>query len=1824
MTAHRRLRTRKNSLAVAATALLAGAASPAGAATCTWNTGAGNWNALANWLSCVAGNGSPTGTPGGADTAVIGATGSVTVSNAQAINTLNNAGVVTVNDNISLSLDARSTGASFFGGGQIVLGGAGARLRVEGANGVTVAGGSTIRGAGQIGQAVVQSGNSLFSNAGTLSADANGLTLQLVNPGNGGSYANSGLMEARNGGTLDIASTVAQSATGQVRAEAGSMVQLNGATVSGGTVGSTGTGRIRATSNFNNLLSGTTLAGVVDMASTPSWLRISDGLTFSNGAIDVGSSSVLYLDNRTTANQLISGTGSINLAGGALRMEGTGQTTTGANVAIRGHGTVGQATLLSGQHTWINNGLVSADVSGQTLNLVPPGNGGQPIQNNGILEAINGGRLLLSADIDAATGSQMRAGTGSVVEMNGVRVTGTINTTGTGSFLANGNFNNVLSGVTLNGNLDMATLAASTRVSEGLVLNGAINVGGSSVLYLDNRSTANQLVSGTGSINLAGGALRMEGNGQTTTGANVAIRGHGTVGQATVLSGQHTWINNGLVSADVSGQTLNLAAPGNGNVPFQNNGILESINGGRLLLSADIDAATGSQMRAGSGSVIEMNGVRVTGTINTTGTGSFRANGNFNNVLSGVTLNGNLDMASLAASTRVSEGLALNGAINVGGSSVLYLDNRSTANQSISGTGSINLAGGALRMEGTGQTTTGTNVAVRGHGTVGQATVLSGQHTWINNGLVSADVSGQTLNLVPPGNGGQPIQHNGILQATGGGTLQISANVVGGAGSRYDVDAASRIVMNGVTLSGVVNQTGTGAIDVSGSSENVLSGSSLAGRINMGTSGPSSLRVSNGMAMNGGATINVGGSSVLSFDNRAPVAAASQNVSGSGQIVMNGGALRFEGGTSTTWDSGVTVRGNGSIGQATVQTANHTLVNNGTIVADGGALNIVPIGNLGRLNGTGTLRIDGGALSLGTGQPTNQGTLDMRATGTLALGTQNLVLSSDYTNAQAGSGNAFNRRAGVTGSGQIQAGGDVQQVISGASVTGGNTANATMTIGNVRVGVNQFDYTIGNGGTAGPTLRGAVQTNVNGANLTDARLAGSGVTAGNYNAGAPAGSGQTRAVTFTVGNAGALAPMSGQVLNLRSTYDNIADQKLNIVLGSGAAAYNAAVGSAATPVQLANQRVGGSNSALLSISNTAAPGAFSEDLNANVASVGGQASASGSVLGRLAGTGNTGSGAISVAVNSATAGAKTGVVHLNYESAGAVAGVSNGLGTLGVGGQAVTVSGNVYQAASGAIQTGALNFGTVQVGQSVSQSLVIRNTATGAAGFVEDLHASFGATSGTGSGLISGTGSLNSILAGTNSNAGNGSMVVSVNTSAAATVSGSIAVNYTSAGAVGGVSNGLGTLAVGSEAYGVAGMIQATANVINQASPLVNNPTINLGAVRVGAASPTAQVSVSNQATAAPQAALNATITSGGAPVTAGGSFDLLNPGATSTALQVGLNTAVAGNFTGANAGKVNVAFVSDAGNVGGCAPNCQLALASQDVTVSGKVYTAAQGQLATPVVDFGIVRVGDTVSARNITVSNTAAVTALNDTLRASVSGLSGPFTAGGAATGVAAQGSGQIGVSLDASSAGVFNQNGSVGFTSQNADMADVSAGPNTGVQVMAQVNNLANGDFDLLAGLGLLTQQSNGDYVLNLGNIALGSNGHWLLQFDNDVSGPADALRGLFDLTGVDDFGLGGFGTVAGLEAGQAQGGLAIDFSATQLGSFQDEVHFRGFSYNASDPDGLTQDRRLLIRASVFDPNGGGGSVPEPGTLALLVLAALAGRRATRTAASTATRH
>ena len=923
-------------------------------------------------------------------------------------------------------------------------------------------------------------------------------------------------------------------------------------------------------------------------------------------------------------------------------------------------------------------------------------------------------------------------------------------------------------------------------------------------------------------------------------------------------------------------------------------------------------------------------------------------------------------------------------------------------------------------------------------------------------------------------------------------------------------------------------------------------------------------------------------------------------LNGSGVVNLNDSFawLAIDGGGSTTLGAGVTVRGQGHIGTAYNAAGNNVLTNNGLISADvaGGTLAINAPGNYGSLQGSGTLQVAGGTLALNAGAA-QQGQLVIGAAGTLGL-PSNLTLSGDYTNVQAGSGNSFNRRAGVSGAGQILAAGDVKQVITGANVTNGNTANATLTINNVRVGNNNFNYQIGNAGTTGPTLRDAIQTAVNGGNLSDARLSGSGVTAANYNAGGPGANSGNLSVVFNAASAGVLAPLSSQVLNLRSNFDNIADQKLAIVLAGGAAAYNTAVGAATpTPVTNANQRVGGSAGQTLTVANTAAAGNYSEDLRASFGASSGAATHNGGVVNQLLAGGSDGA-MMKVGVDTSSAGAKSGTVTLNYQTTGTVNGVSNGLALAGANApQVINVSGNVYQAASGAIQTAALNFGNVQVGDSVTRSLVIRNTASGPAGYVEDLNASFATGVGTDA-RITGSGSLAGILAGQNSSGANGSMNVAVDTSSAGSVNGTIRINYATAGAVGGVSNGLGSAAAGFEDYAAAGTI-VQGNLIDQAKPVINgvaNPgavTVNLGNVRIGGVA-SQTLAVQNQATGNQQAFLNASIASNGAPVTAAGSFNGLAAGGSSNALQVGVDTSVAG----ARSGSATVSLVSDITAYNNCAPNCTLNLPNQTVNVNANVFRLASGSAAPAPVDLGAFRVGvNTPAAASLGVTNTAAADGYSEQLGiGSVSSGNALFTAsnalGSGRVNAGAAAAGAIGVGAGAGLvAGINTGSLTVQYASDGT-----ASGTGGAINANSQLINVSAKGWTPAAG------QLNAPGTIDFGTVRVGTAlAAQTVTIANVAAATAlnDTLEGTLAVAGA---GFSGHGaSVSGLVAGGAGGALQVGMDTSAAGVKNGSAQVAYVSQNPDLADyALGNSQAVALTGTVnalanpvFSQSSGGGN-------------------------------
>lgn len=1560
------------------------------------------------------------------------------------------------------------------------------------------------------------------------------------------------------------------------------------------------------------------------------------------------------------ALQSFSGTGTLSLSGGSLSNT-LASSLGGLNLSGGAIGGTGSQTI-SGTLAW-TGGSITGTGNTSTDTLTISGANGKTLSGGRVLNAVN---TTWSGNI-AANNNAMAISGGSVFNSSG-------------SFVDSNTFDSAVTrgngGGTFN-NLGSFTKQSATTTTIGTAFNntGTVNVNAGTLLLSSIEASTS-----SGVYNIASGAKLEIRNGSHTLN-NVTMQGAGTfqISTENVGADASVVLNGGTHTTAfvLSGSTLS----GDSHT-FQG---LATWSGGIITGTATQSTTFANDLSIGGANAKTLSGGRVIHAGNTTWSGNTAANNNAINISGGSVFN---------SSGTFTDANTFDSVMNRGNGGGRFVNNGIFDKQSA--------------------TTTTLGTAFDNHGTVN-----------VNAGtllLSSIDASTSNSGVYNIANGAKLEIRNGDhtlnnVTTQGAGTFQISSENVG---------ADAVVYVNGGTHTTAF----------------VLSGSTMAG-------GDATFK---GPATWSGGTIS--GAATTTFDNDVTITGASTKVIVGGRNVVLNGTTTWSGNTAANnnairfWN-GATLTNNGIFNDANASASflehnvgsGNSFVNNGTYNKQSNTLTTVDLG-LGFVN-AGTVNVNAGTMYFASGTQGPTGTVRVASgatfqiananssvgklitAGNTALTDRTLTVYGDYDNANFGSGNAFNRRANVTTTGaatpRLLAAGDANQGLSGAGISNGNTAAPTLQLGNVHVGANTYTYHINNTGATGPALRGAIQTAVNGGNMTDARLSGSGVQEGNFG---PIGTGQSvaRDIVFTVGSAGVYAPLTGQALSIVNNFENTRSQVLNFSSLAGAAAYyladatvtpnpvnlgnqrvggtaagvlivtnaapagvytealnasfgaltgsvltnggavnllaggasngsamavrldgssagtktgtaqvllasdgwgssglgvtqlapqtvtvngafyNTAVGGTTpTPVVIANQRVGGAAGQLLNVANTAAAGSFSEALNAGFSGTTGAATTNGGSVSNLI-AGGVNSAAMRVGLDTASAGAKSGSVTIAYQSDGTGPNGNSGLAAIGAGSQTIGVSGNVYQAASGALQTTALNFGTLQMGQTVSQDLVVRNTASGAIGFVEDLNVAFG---NSGNSQISGAGALNGIAAGSNSTQANGKMTVSVTGGSAGALNSGIGVNYYSAGAVGGVSNGLGTLAVGSETFAVNGTISAVGNVINQASPLLNTPVINLGAVRVGAAAPSATVSVTNVASATPQAALNASIAQGSGPVTASGSFNLLSPGATdNTSLRVGLNTATAGNFTGANAGTATVSFVSDAGNVGDCGDNCQLGLGSQLVSVQGKVYTQAVGQLTAQLVDFGIVRVGDAVAARNVTVQNTAAASALNDTLRADLSGLGTPFSSSGSVAGIAAQGSGNIGIGLSTLSAGVFNQTGSVAFLSQNPDMADVSAGANAGVQVKAQVNNLANADFDLLAGIGVLRQFGN-EYVLDLGNIVIGSLINELLRLENDVAGPADALRGMFNLNSADDFHYAGWNPFTDLGAGSAVSGLSVAFQALKLGLFEDAIVFNGFGYNASDPAGLAQSRNLLIRANVIEASS---EVPEPGTVALAGLAML----------------
>ncbi|MBK8958727.1 MAG: choice-of-anchor D domain-containing protein [Proteobacteria bacterium] len=785
------------------------------------------------------------------------------------------------------------------------------------------------------------------------------------------------------------------------------------------------------------------------------------------------------------------------------------------------------------------------------------------------------------------------------------------------------------------------------------------------------------------------------------------------------------------------------------------------------------------------------------------------------------------------------------------------------------------------------------------------------------------------------------------------------------------------------------------------------------------------------------------------------------------------------------------------------------VVNSGMVRASGGTLTA----SNGIDGQSGTLQSDAGAtLALGADSDGDF----LVNNGSLSLGTSNVTVAEDYTNANFGEGNAFDARANVSGSGQILASGDVAQALSGQLVDGG-TANPGMNFGNIHVGDSVTrQYSIANTGASGPALRGAIQTSVNGGNLDDARLSGSGVTASNFGPVAAGASSAALDVTLTGSSAGAL---SGQSVAVVNNFDNVAEQVLSI---SGAVfRYANPTAHTPEPINFGNRRVGDVTNQALTISNDVANDGFSERLDASIGGVTGQATSNDGSFALLA-AGASDNASLAVGIDTATAGHKAGTATITLTSNGAG---TSGLGTTALGTQTVNVSGDVFRLASASAHTPEpVVFANRHVGDGASQALSLTNTAAND-GFSERLNASIGGATGN---ATSNNGSFALLSAGaTDSSA----LTVGIDTSSAGHKSGTATISLASDGAG---TSGFAALALGTQTVNVSG------DVYRLASASAHTPEpINFGNRRVGDVTNQALTISNDVANDGFSERLDASIGGVTGQATSNdGSFTLLAAGASDNAsLAVGIDTATAGH-------KAGTATITLTSNGAGTSDLGTTALGTQTVNVSGDVFRLASASAHTPEpVVFANRHVGDDAS-QALSLTNTAANDGFSERLNASIGGATGNATSNNGSFALLSAGatdSSALTVGIDTSSAGHKSGTATISLASDGAGTSGFAA-----LALGTQTVNVS-GDVYRLASASAHTPEP-----INFGNRRVGDVTNQALTLSNDVANDGFSERLDASIGGVTGQATSNDGSFALLAAGASDNAsLAVGIDTATAG-------------------------------------------------------------------------
>jgi len=987
-------------LSVAAVTAFAGRAE---AQTWTGST-TGSWSVAANWAggvpntataTALVDNGNPQNTNVTVDggfvvgTLVISSGDQVTIANSftfNLANLLSNAGTVTLNSSgNNVILNPNGGSLLMNGGGTIVLNGGNSSLAFLGNNGTINNANNTVTG-----QGVVANNNCFFINGGTVNANVNGSAI-FVDPAGAG-MTNSGTLTSSNGATLRISGQFGGGLTnsGTISAQNNSVTQLeSNMGVTGGTFATSGTGVVKtADGNSVNLDSINNLGNwTLGNNSISSYT----GDLFNSGSINMaaGANNVQFNFNSGTTN--LTGGGTINMntpSGGNNFLHNGNGRLVNVNNTIRGTGVIANN---NGFFTNEVGGLVSADVSGQAI-FCDPRSSADSFINNGNMRAANGGILQLTGQFGGGVTNNgtISAQTGSEVQLFssiGI-VGGTLNSAGTGIIRVLDGHTAGVQSITLAGNVIVGNNSTLNLSPSTISNSGSININAAA-----NNSVV-ALVAG-GTVTLTGGGTVNMTSGTGTLAGVAFIAGSGTfVNQNTAIPGAGNlaanniaFVNNGTVSADLSGQAIFVdPVNGGGTIDFTNNGTMQASNGGILQLSGQfggrINNTTG-RIIANNASNVQMfsaNSV-VGGTLSSAGSGTISVSAGHTAFITEVTNNGAMVVLN-AADLQAGGAVTNNGSISLNpvASNARLLANGST---SLAGTGTVFLTDGGSTGR-SGFVTTGGTIVIGASQTVrGVGDIAGNNGAILNNGTIVADQNAKTI-FCDPVNAAGGFVNNNVMSATGGGILQFTGQFGGSVTNNGTISAGSASLIQYLTSNfvsgGTLTSSGTGANEVAAGHS-----AFFANNVNTGT-----INVQNNAAFNGSGTLVNNGTIALNpgaSSARFQSNSGTYLVTGTGVILMNAGAggpaeIGVPGNT-IDFGASITVRGRGNIAGN-----NGAIVNRGVIAASGGGeIFVDPLNAAGGFQNLGTLRVENASQMRFNGQfgggVTNSGHVDVQAGGTL-------------------------------------------------------------------------------------------------------------------------------------------------------------------------------------------------------------------------------------------------------------------------------------------------------------------------------------------------------------------------------------------------------------------------------------------------------------------------------------------------------------------------------------------------------------------------------------------------------------------------------------------------------------------------------------------------------------------------------------------------------------------------------------------------------------------------------------------------------------------------